>query len=370
MKAGIAKIGDEIMQNNSSTSWEDALVTIDATIEQSIKSLNESKLKIVLVVNNGDLIGTITDGDIRRGLLSGVSLSESVLKVTNKEPFSVSSSLTRSEALELMKVNKIYQLPIVNKERKLLGLHLFEELATSSGIKYHNSMLIMAGGKGTRLRPYTESCPKPLLEVAGKPMLQHILEKARSEGFYNFIISLHYLGHMIQDFFGDGRRFGVNIEYINEDKPLGTAGALSLLDGARLESPLLVTNGDVLTDMNYSELLNFHLNNKAAATMAIREHRWENPFGVVKVQGVNLIGFEEKPIICSHINAGVYVLNPECVGYLAKDTYCDMPTLFTNLKDANKNTIVYPMYESWLDVGREDDFNRAQLEVNTMGTSE
>lgn len=350
------------MLDNECPKWKHAAVPVGCTVEDAVKNLNASKLKIVLVVDKDRLVGTITDGDIRRGLLSGVTLQDSVFKVTTTEPFVVSPSLHEQEALELMRVNKVYQLPIVDENREIVGLHMFDQLAASPINKLDNAMLIMAGGKGTRLRPHTENCPKPLLDVAGKPMLQHIIEKAQSEGFQKFIISLHYLGHMIQDFFGNGRKFGVEIEYITEESPLGTAGALSLLDNSDMGVPFIVTNGDVLTDMSYRGLLEFHLKNKAAATMAVRAHRWENPFGVVKVEGVDLVGFEEKPVVYSHINAGVYVLSPSSLNYLQSNQYCDMPTLFTRLKDDSCKTIVYPMHESWLDVGRHDDFELAQTQ--------
>jgi NDP-sugar pyrophosphorylase family protein len=196
-------------------------------------------------------------------------------------------------------------------------------------------------------------------EVGGKPILQHIIERANRDGFHNFIISLHYLGEMIEDYFGDGAKFGVNIQYLREQNPLGTAGCLSLIkEIPRL--PFVVTNGDVLTDINYNELLNFHIRHSADATMAVRQHEIQNQFGVVKTSGIEIDGFEEKPIYRSHVNAGIYVLNPESLNYLIHEQHCDMPTLFQLLKENFMKTVAYPMHEPWLDVGRPEDLQLAR----------
>jgi NDP-sugar pyrophosphorylase family protein len=166
-------------------------------------------------------------------------------------------------------------------------------------------MVIMAGGKGTRLHPLTDNCPKPMLRITGKPILEHIIERAKIEGFSHFVLAINYLGNMIEEYFGNGHALGVNIDYLREEKPLGTAGALSLLN-PRPDIAFVVTNGDVLTDIRYGEVLDFHLQHHAKATMAVRIHEWQNPFGVVKTQGIEIIGYEEKPLSRSHINAGVY----------------------------------------------------------------
>jgi len=202
--------------------------------------------------------------------------------------------------------------------------------------------------------PHTENCPKPLLPIAGKPMLEHIIERAKLEGFNHFVLSIGHLGDMIRSYFGNGERLGVQIDYLHEDHPLGTAGALSLLDPLP-DAPFVVTNGDVITDVRYSELIDFHVRYSAIATMALRAYEWQNPFGVVQTQGVEIISFEEKPITRSHINAGVYVLDPVALSLLDSGKLCDMPTLFERLKQNGLYTIAYPMHEPWLDVGRPDD---------------
>jgi len=198
------------------------------------------------------------------------------------------------------------------------------------------------------------------LEVGGKPMLEHIIQRAMGDGFQNFVISLHYLGHMIEDHFGDGTRYGVNIKYVKESTPLGTAGCISLLS-EKPSLPFIVTNGDVLTDIHYNEFLDFHTRQAAAATMAVRQYEIKNQFGVVKTKGVEIKGFEEKPIYRSHINAGIYVLNPDAINCLKYKEYCDMPILFGKIKKNGGRTIVYPMHESWVDVGQKQDLEMAKL---------
>lgn len=337
--------------------WRKALLPDTATLQQAIRNLDETALQIALVISpDGTLNGTLTDGDIRRGLLRGLDMNKSIESIIHREPLVVPPQFGRDTVLQFMHANRIHQLPIVDEERRVVGLHLLDELMVPG--QRPNMMVIMAGGEGKRLRPHTETCPKPLLPVGDKPMLEHIIERGKAEGFHHFVLSVHYLGHMIEDYFGDGSRWQVKIEYLREESPLGTAGAIGLLT-PRPETSVLVTNGDVLTDIRYSELLDFHNRHEAAATMAVRLHEWQHPFGIVRTEGVDIVGFEEKPISRSHINAGVYVLEPTAIDMLKVGEHCDMPTLFTRLKEKNTRTIVYPMHEPWLDVGRPDDYQKA-----------
>ena len=343
--------------------WRKALLNEGATMQQAIRLLDEVALQIALIVSSGGvLIGTLTDGDIRRGLLRGLELNEAIDSIVRRDPLVVPPELGREAVFQLMKTNKIHQLPIVDADRRVIGLHLLDELMRPSC--RNNLMVLMVGGQGTRLRPHTEKCPKPMLSVAGKPMLEHIIERAKSEGFQNFILAINYLGHMIEDYFGNGEKFQVKIDYLKEKTPLGTAGAIALLN-SRPDLPFLVSNGDVLTDIRYGELLDFHNRYDAIATMAVRKHEWEHPFGVVHTDGVDIVGFEEKPISRSHINAGVYVLEPKALDMLDAGEHCDMPTLFKRLKTASNRTIVYPMHEPWLDVGKPDDLIRANEQTIT-----
>src|SRR3990167_10519046 len=338
--------------------WNRTLLPYTASLREAVHNLDESAVQIILIVSSDNtLIGTITDGDIRRGLLRGLDLNSTVDSIVHHNAMVVSPHIDREVVLHLMQMNSIHALPVVDEKRHVIGLHLLNELLTPANRP--NIMVIMAGGKGTRLRPYTENCPKPLLPISGKPMLEHIIERAKKEGFRHFMISVHYLGEMIQEYFGDGSQWNVQIEYIFEKIPLGTAGALGLLKS--IEQPFLVTNGDVLTDIRYGELLDFHLSHQASATMAVRVHEWQNPFGVVHTKGVDIVGFEEKPIIRSHVNAGIYVLNAGALKNIIVNESIDMPTIFSRLQDKGERTIVYPMHEPWLDVGCTEDLERAQF---------
>lgn len=348
-----------VKSSNSGNSWRKALLPVAASVQQAIRNLNESALQIALVVKpDGVLVGTITDGDIRRGLLRGLDLNSSIDSIIFRGALVAPPQFGRDMVLHLMRVNEISALPVVDEARRVTGLHLLKTLLTPE--KRSNLMVIMAGGQGSRLRPHTECCPKPLLPVGGKPMLEHIIERAKAEGFQRFVFAIHYLGNMIEDHFADGSRWQVRIEYLREDSPLGTAGAIGLLN-PRPEVPFVVSNGDVLTDIRYGELLDFHCRHGAAATMAVRLHEWQHPFGVVRTKGVDIIGFEEKPIARTHVNAGIYALNPGVLESLSAGEHCDMPTLFGRIQERGERTIVYPMHEPWLDVGIPDDLQRAQV---------
>lgn len=343
--------------------WAQAILPSGSSIRQAVQVLNETSLKIVLVVNaNQILVGTISDGDIRRGLLKGLELTSTIDSIVHEDALVVPPELSHEVVGQLMTANKIQQIPIVDENKRVIGLHLWDQINTPSARE--NIMVIMAGGKGTRLHPQTENCPKPLLPVAGKPILEHIIDRAKVEGFSHFILAIHYLGNMIEEYFAGGEALGVKIEYLREESPLGTAGALSLLDPLP-EFPFVVTNGDVLTDIHYGELLDFHLQHNATATMAVRVHEWQNPFGVVETQGVEIIGYEEKPLSRTHINAGVYVIEPSAISILAKNLPCDMPTLFNSIQKQEMRTVAYPIHERWLDVGRQDDLMTANAESKT-----
>lgn len=337
--------------------WRKAILPHTATIKDAVKNLNDVAIKICLVVNGeGVLVGTISDGDIRRSLLLGSTLESPILNMFHQKPLVVPEGMNRDLVLQMMTANKIQQIPVVDKNNYLVGLHLWDDIMIMAARP--NIMVIMAGGKGTRLLPNTKNCPKPMLLVAGRPILEHIIEHAKVEGFSHFVLAIHHLGQIIEDHFGDGEFLGVNIDYLREETPLGTAGALSLLR-PQPKLPIVVTNGDVITDIRYGDLVDFHQRYQASATMAVRIHEWRHPFGVVKMKGVEIVGFEEKPIERSHINAGVYVLNPVALDLLGKGDPCDMPVLFEKLQTLNQRTVAYPMYEPWLDVGRPKDLAKA-----------
>ena len=345
--------------------WKKALLYPSALIKDAIQVLSEASLRIVLIVDeNLTLIGTITDGDIRRGLLKGLTINSVISEVINQKPTVVPQGFPRNEVLRIMRANKLFQIPVVGEDRRLVDLHLWEEL--SSPTSRENTILIMAGGKGTRLLPKTEKTPKPMLRLGGKPILEHIIERAKSEGFSRFILAIHHLGEVIEEYFSDGKSLGVKISYVKEKTPLGTAGALSLIEPKPSE-PIIVTNGDVLTDIRYGDLLDFHIQNNAKATMAVQVHETKIPYGVVQTKGVFITGFEEKPTQAFLINAGVYVMEPDCFVFLQEGKEINMSDLFETLIGHNLPTLAYLIHESWIDIGGHDEFATAAKKLSILG---
>lgn len=339
-----------------------AIINTDSTVSDAILSLEVSGLQVVIIVDNDStLLGIITDGDIRRGFMRGYGLENSVKDIMATSPLVVGLKTPRNDAVKLMIEHKIHHIPIVDAASRPVDIYLLDELFDQ--VKYENTVVIMAGGFGKRLMPHTKDCPKPMLLINGKPMLEHILVRAIAQGFSNFVISVFYLPDVIKDYFENGEAWNVNISYVQEETPLGTAGALSLISETQIH-PLIVTNGDLLTNIGYKEILDHHSKLSSKATMAVRDHEIQNPFGVVNTEGFSIAGFEEKPVYRSLINAGVYVLDPLAIELLSDGGVCDMPMLFERLLNAGHSTTVFPMHESWLDVGRPDDLKLAPSALN------
>lgn len=337
--------------------WHGTILLPTATIHDAVRVLNEVCLRIVLVVDSkGKLAGTVSDGDIRRGLMRGHGLDAPLSKILRRNPLVVHEGHQRDAVIQLMLANQVQEIPILDGQRRVVGLHLWNQL--SQGPNRPNLMVIMAGGEGKRLYPFTADRPKPLVEIGGKPILEHIILKAKAEGFSRVFLAVWHLGGMIEDHFGNGKRWGLRISYLRERTPLGTAGALGLLKSLPRE-PVLVTNGDVLADFHYGDLLDFHVRHGAEATMAVRAHEWQNPYGVVVTQGLEIVGFREKPLVRTQINAGVYVLSPGAFRLIPRRARCDMPDLFSRLKSKNLTTLAYPLHEPWVDVGRPKDLAKA-----------
>ncbi len=307
--------------------------------------------------NNGGLAGMVTDSDIRKALLKGVALEQNVCEVMNGSPLVVSPELGEAEAHQLMLINHFFHLPIVDHKGQLVGLHVAQQLCSPEPLK--ETLVIMAGGRGKRLMPLTANIPKPMLPLHGKPILEHIIEKAKLDGFQKIVISVNYLSEVITNHFGNGESHGVAIEYLHEKQPLGTAGALGSLKNETRQQPVVVTNGDVITDVAYSDLLNLMQSERSDGVMAVRLQEWQNPFGVVHSEGSTLLGVEEKPINRHQVNAGMYVLGPALIDLLVPNIYCDMPDLFSLGLKENLKLNIFPLHESWLDIGRPDDYKAA-----------
>ena len=341
--------------------WTEAVLSSKSRLGRVVEVLNDTGLRIALIVyEHGLLVGTISDGDIRRGLLKGLDLKSNIESIIHYSPLVVTPEMNRDTVLQLMIENKVQQIPIVNKKNQVIGLHVWDEMSLT--YEKSNIIVIMAGGRGTRLHPQTENCPNPMLLVADKPILEHIIMNAKLEGFSHFVIAIHYLGHVIEDYFGDGKSLGVKIEYLREISPLGTAGALSLLNPSP-SIPIIITNGDIISDIKYTEILEFHTKNDSAATMAVRLHEYKNPFGVVQTRGFEIIGYDEKPIKRDYINAGVYVLEPSALSNLTYNTYCNMPDLFDILRRLKSTVIAYPIHEPWIDIGQPGELITADTKA-------
>lgn len=344
--------------------WTDILVSPDTSILHAIEIIDAGTAKIALVVDQqGKLLGTVTDGDIRRGILKGISLEEEIYHVMNPNPITVRQNERQEMILAIMKLKKIHHVPILDDQGKVVDLKIYDDLVTSK--KRDNWVVLMAGGLGSRLRPLTNEIPKPLLTVGKQPILQTIIENFIEHGFYKFYLSVNYKAEMIKEYFGDGSRWGIEIRYINETKKLGTAGSLSLLP-EKPQEPLIVMNGDLLTKVDFQQLLKSHQDYQSQATMCVREFEYQVPYGVVKVDKEKLIDIEEKPVERYFVNAGIYVIEPDTLDLIPKDQFFDMPDLFKELIGLNCNIKVFPIREYWLDIGQMDDFNRANAEFMQM----
>ena len=296
--------------------WEKVLLAPSTSIIRGMEVIDNSSLQVALIVNDDKrLLGTVTDGDIRRGILRGVLLDEPIHKIMRTNPTVAHLEDKPEDLYALMKLKQLRQIPILDDHGRVISVEFYDFIALSSQLD--NWVVLMAGGLGTRLQPLTDDCPKPLLEVGGRPILQTILESCIKHGFNRFYLSVSYKAKMVEDYFGNGSRWGVDIRYIREDKRMGTAGALSLLP-ERPTKPFLVMNGDLLTKVNFKQLLDFHLEHCAQATMCVRDYDFQVPYGVVKIQQHRLVDIEEKPAQKFFVNAGIYVLEPEVLDMIPK----------------------------------------------------
>lgn len=345
-----------------SKDWKKILLSPLDSLRDALSIVNEEALRVALVVDDEDrLQGVLTDGDIRRAILADVGLDIAVETVMNRNPVTSPINCSRSEVLAEMKRRSILSIPVVDDSGRLVGLETWE--SASAHRRYDNPVFIMAGGFGTRLKPLTDTCPKPMLKIGGKPMLEILIERFAKTGFRNIYISTHYLPEVIMDYFGDGRHWGVNIEYIHEEVPLGTGGALGLLPDNIPDLPLLMINGDILTSLDVERLMLFHNAHSPAATMCVRQYEYQVPYGVINCDGGKVVEMTEKPIHRYFVNAGVYVLSPEIVRCVRKGTSIDMPVLLDSNINDDSDVLMFPIHEYWLDIGRLDDFQRAQADI-------
>lgn len=340
--------------------WKKIKVLKSQTLLETMKIIDESSLQFAVVVDEQNhLIGTVTDGDIRRGILRGEGLGVPISSIMNSSPTSAKSGRKLSAYKHIMISEKLKQLPIVNENNQVVDILFIDRFETRNDEEVNeNKVILMLGGLGTRLRPLTNDIPKPMLRIGNKPIVETILDSFIQYGYKNFVFSVNYKKEIIQNYFQNGEMFGVSIEYIEEKKRMGTAGALSIMENPPVD-PFFVMNGDLLTQVNFDQLMNFHIEQKSIATMCVREFEYQIPYGVIETNGTDLATIKEKPVHRSFVNAGIYVLSPEVFKFIPKDVYYDMPTLFGKLIEMKQKTSVFPIHEYWLDIGQIDDFNRA-----------
>ncbi len=335
----------------------DILVNESYSIREVLTLIDASAVQIALVVNESrQLLGTVTDGDVRRGLLKGLTLESSIESIIFRTPTTAKLSDSKEDIIKKALAKKLHQIPIVDEKNCVVALKEIEELVKP--VLKPNKVVLMVGGLGTRLHPLTQDTPKPLLKVGDKPILQTIVERFADYGFTQIVMCINYKGHMIQDYFGDGHKFGVNIEYILEEERMGTAGALSLLNEQPSE-PFFVMNGDLLTNVNFESLLDYHQTHDSKATMCVREYDFQVPYGVVTVDGNRVTAIKEKPVHKFFVSAGIYMLSPSVLELIPENQFYDMPTLFEKIIASNDNAISFPIHEYWLDIGRMSEYEQA-----------
>ena len=341
--------------------WKELLIEPNDSLEHAIKVLHEGGARITLVTDNDNkLLGTVTDGDIRRALINKLTMKSEITSVMNSKPIMARENLSKKDLLQLMTSKGLIHMPVVNENGVICGLETIDHLITNPILK--NPVFLMAGGFGKRLQPLTEETPKPLLKVGDKPIIETIIKQFIQHGFNEFYISTHYKSEQIRDYFKDGSQFGANINYIYEKSPLGTAGSLGLLPKDISELPIIVMNGDLLTKVDFKNLLDFHHSSGKDATMCVREYDIQVPFGVVEMNEGRVNKIKEKPVHKFFVNAGIYVLNHKLIKKVDGKSYLDMPDFLENeLK--NKGISAFPIHEYWLDVGRIEEYAKANKDA-------
>jgi len=336
----------------------DITVSETTSMREALEKLEYSKIKIILLTDTeGRLTGTCTDGDFRRAIIKYGKVKGLAADIAAKNPFTVNETTNLGMLATVVRDRNIKHIPLVDDNGVLKALYVAQH---HTELDNHSiPVVLMAGGLGRRLLPLTETCPKPLLPLGDKPILEHIILRFKKQGFKRFYISINYLGHMIEEYFGTGEALGVKINYLRENKRLGTGGALALLP-SNMTYPFLVMNGDLLIESDFHNLIAHHISTEAAATMCVREHLTAIPFGVVQFKGSAYLGVEEKPTLKHYINTGVYCLSKAAIELVPLDEFYDMPTLFEDLDKSKFNCSVHLIRDSWLDIGSMQEYTSAQ----------
>jgi len=355
------------------TDLETLCVLRQSSIQEAIAQMNVSGAGIVLVVDeDGSLLGTITDGDVRRGLLANIMIDRSINDLLDEktdseyaQPIAASSDADPTTLLNTLREHEIRHLPIIDQQKRVVGLVTLDEFVAPETPPIQ--AVIMAGGFGTRLSPLTDTLPKSMLPIGDRPILELIIDQLRQSGISKVNLTTHYKKDVITDHFGDGDSFGVEIQYVEEDQPMGTAGAISLLDGS--DNPILVINGDILTDVNFRNMLQFHQEQQADMSVAVRYHEFQLPYGAVTTDGVAITEISEKPMIRSLINAGIYLLNPSVRRLIPSGQRYDMTDLIGKLLVDGRRVVSFPIGEYWIDIGQNEDYQKARADVASRESS-
>ena len=329
----------------------------DTSILEAMKKIEASSIATVVVCDNLKTVGVLTDGDIRRAIISGAKLTDAVTNYYTRNFISVGINELRADVLELMQSRTIEQIPIVDEQGELKGIHTLHKLLGNEAKP--NWAVIMAGGKGTRLGKLTADIPKPMLKVAGKPILERLVLHLVSYGIKRIFISVNHLSHIIEEYFGDGSSWGCSIEYLREEEPLGSGGALSLLPEVP-KDPVILMNGDLLIEADVSQMLAFHEQSKFYATMGVHYYSHEIPFGCIETDQNKIIVLEEKPVLTRLINGGVYVLSPAAVQCVPKNTMFPITQLIEDALLKKLSCGAYPLDGDWLDVGMPEQLKHAR----------
>lgn len=314
---------------------------------------------LAFVDDNETLLGIVTDGDLRRSILRKTT---DVNQIINRTPETMPAESSKKDIVAKLKRMHCRHMPLVDDKNRLCSVFSLDDIEFVSRDNY---VVIMAGGLGSRLGELTKDVPKPMLNIGDRPMLQHLVEQFRDQGFSKFLFCLNYKKEIIQDYFLDGKRFGVNINYVIESEPLGTAGALSLIRPGTFSEPFFVVNADVLTSLDFSEVLKHHNDKKSIATMCVRQFQQQVPYGVITAtEDLFIQNLKEKPTYHFDVNAGIYVLDPAALKYVPKGEYYDMPTLFQTLISNTQSCAMFRLLDYWVDIGRKEDLARASEDIS------
>lgn len=338
----------------------------DMTLRQMMEVIDRGAVGIALLVDDdGGLLATVSDGDIRRAILAGHALDEPIgglvatFSFDGAAPLTAARNTPGADLLRLMIERGVRQIPLLDDQKRVVDLALFWTLHDEAELPLQ--AVVMAGGFGTRLRPFTETVPKPMLPVGGQPLMELIINHLRQAGIRKVNVTTHYLANVITDHFGDGADFGVQLNYVQEDTPLGTAGALSLLDSG--DDPLLIINGDIVTDLDYRAMLDFHRQHRAALTVAIFPYELQIPYGVIDHQGADITGIREKPCLRHFVNAGIYLVEPQARACIPGNTTFSMTDLIALLLQRGDRVVGFPIREYWVDIGQHADYQRVQQDM-------